>query len=68
MNKKLIFKILGIILGIEGVSLLIPFVIALVCRENTAVFGVTALLCGGGLWLYARMQAKGKKEDAKKAN
>lgn len=32
------------------------------------VFGVTALLCGGGLWLYARMQAKGKKEDAKKAN
>ena len=45
MNKKLIFKILGIILGIEGVSLLIPFVIALVCRENTAVFGVTALLC-----------------------
>ena len=51
MNKKLIFKILGIILGIEGVSLLIPFVIALVCRENTAVFGVTALLCGGGLWL-----------------
>ena len=41
MNKKLIFKILGIILGIEGVSLLIPFVIALVCRENTAVFGVT---------------------------
>ena len=28
MNKKLIFKILGIILGIEGVSLLIPFVIA----------------------------------------
>ena len=46
MNKKLIFKILGIILGIEGVSLLIPFVIALVCRENTAVFGVTALLCG----------------------
>ena len=45
MNKKLIFKILGIILGIEGVSLLIPFVIALVCRENTAVFGITALLC-----------------------
>ena len=45
MNKKLIFKILGIILGIEGVSLLIPFVIALVCRENAAVFGVTALLC-----------------------
>ena len=45
MNKKLIFKILGIILGIVGVSLLIPFVIALVCRENTAVFGVTALLC-----------------------
>lgn len=44
MNKKLIFKILGIILGIEGVSLLIPFVIALVCRENAAVFGVTALL------------------------
>ena len=33
------------VLGIEGVSLLIPFVIALVCRENTAVFGVTALLC-----------------------
>ena len=47
MNKKLIFKILGIILGIEGVSLLIPFVIALVCRENTAVFGITALLCLG---------------------
>ena len=45
MNKKLIFKILGIILGIEGIFLLIPFVIALVCRENTAAFGVTALLC-----------------------
>ena len=39
MNKKLIFKILCIILGIEGVSLLIPLVIALVCRENTAVSG-----------------------------
>ena len=50
MNKKLIFKILGIILGIEGVSLLIPFVIALVCRENTAVFGVTALLCLAVEW------------------
>ena len=45
MNKKLIFKIIGIILGIEGVFLLIPFVIALVCRENAAAFGVTALLC-----------------------
>lgn len=33
MNKKLIFKILGIILGIEGVSLLIPFVIALVAGK-----------------------------------
>ena len=33
MNKKLIFKILGIILGIEGVSLLIPFVIALDTME-----------------------------------
>ena len=45
MNKRLILKILGIILGIEGIFLLIPFAVALVCRENTAAFGVTALLC-----------------------
>lgn len=45
MNKKLIFKILGIILGIEGAVLLLPFFTALLHRENTAAFAVSALLC-----------------------
>ena len=54
MNKRLIFKIIGLILLIEAVFMLFPFFTALFCGEKDWKFFLITLLCcgaaGGGLF------------------
>ena len=54
MNKRLIFKIIGLILMIEAVFMLFPFFVSVICREQDWKYFLITLLCcaaaGAGLF------------------
>lgn len=66
MNHKLIFKVMGVILSLEGLCMLAPVCVSLFYREPNiaATFGICALLCAlpGLLLLFLD---SGKKDKMK---
>ena len=59
MNIGIVFYFLGWVLGIEGILMILPCVVALVYREPSGLFFLgVALFCGISGWLLAHRKLK----------
>ena len=59
MNIGIVFYFLGWVLGIEGILMILPCVVALVYREPSGLFFLgVALFCGISGWLLANRKLK----------
>lgn len=46
MNKKMVIRILGIVMGVEAILLLFPFIVGLIYKEDSGVhYLITSILC-----------------------
>ena len=46
MNKKMVIRILGVVMGLEAALLLVPFIVGLIYQESSTVhFLYAALIC-----------------------
>ena len=59
MNIGIVFYFLGWVLGIEGILMILPCVVALVYREPSGFYFLgVALFCGISGWLLAHRKLK----------
>lgn len=66
MNRKMILKIIGMVLGVEAALLLFPFLIGLIYQEYAAVsFLITALICAVLSFILTRTPIQNKTIYAK---
>ena len=65
MNKKMIYRIIGLVLGVEAILLLFPFVVGLIYQEAAMCFLLTSLICAGLCFLLTRRPPENKTIYAK---
>lgn len=61
MNRSIILFIVGWVMRFEGLFLLLPFVVSLICRESRPwAYLLVAALCFGGGFLMSRKKPQGR--------
>ena len=66
MNKKMIIRILGIVMGVEAVLLLFPFIVGIIYKENSGIhYLITSILCAILYLLSSRIKVERKAIYAK---
>lgn len=65
MNRKMIFRIIGMVLGIEAILLLFPFIVGIIYQEASFSFLITSLLCASLWFLLSKIKVENKAIYAK---
>ncbi len=61
MNKKMVIRILGIVMGVEAVLLLFPFIVGLIYKEDSGIhYLITSILCAILYLLSSRIKVERK--------
>ena len=64
MNKRMILRVLGIVMGVEAALLLFPFVVGLIYQEScTVYFAYTSIFCFALYLLSLKVPIKNKRRQ-----
>ena len=66
MNKKMVIRILGIVMGVEAILLLFPFIVGLIYKEESGIhYLITSILCAVLYLFSSKVQVEKKAIYAK---